>query len=322
MEYRKFAGLGFEVSGLSFGASALGGVFRKVEEGDAIRAVHAALDAGINYIDVAPAYGGTRSETVLGKALRGVPRDRYHISTKVGKTVDPGQYGADVFDYSEHAIVTSLDESRKRIGVDYFDIVHLHDIEYRGRVNVEWALGEGHATLERQKAEGRIGGVSFGIYPMDLWHRIVNERRIDAMLTHNHYCLNDTRLIELLPAVKTKKIALINASPFASGLLGGREPPAWHPIEDSDRDYFRQALRFCESHGVPIAKLALQFSASHPDIHTTLFSSASAESVEQNVRWLEDSYEAELISEVRKILGPVADREWDYDAGVDRLKSG
>jgi aryl-alcohol dehydrogenase-like predicted oxidoreductase len=88
--YQQFGNLGFEVSRLSFGASALGGVFRNVDETEAIRAVHSALDAGINYIDVAPAYGATRSETVLGKALKGVSRDRYFISTKVGKTSAPG----------------------------------------------------------------------------------------------------------------------------------------------------------------------------------------------------------------------------------------
>ena len=320
MENRQFGRLPFEVSQLSFGASALGGVFRNVEEGDAIRAVHAALDAGINYFDVAPAYGATRSETILGKALRGVPRDRYHISTKVGKRVAPGQYGSDTFDFSESAIIESLNESRKRIGVDYFDIIHLHDIEYQGRVHVASAFGEGHATLERLKKQGRIGAVSFGIYPMDLWHRILGEVRIDAMLTHNHYCLIDTRLVQLLPAVKEKAIALINASPFASGLLAGRDPPDWHPIEESDRSVVLNALRFCESHGVSIAKLALQFSASHRDIPTTLFSSASAESVTRNVRWLEEPYEGELIDEVRGILAPAADREWDYDAGVERLK--
>ena len=88
------------VSRLSFGASSLGGVFRPVDEADAIRAVHAALDCGINYFDVAPAYGGTRSETVLGKALRGVPRDRYYLSTKVGKYTNPAAYGDDTLDYS------------------------------------------------------------------------------------------------------------------------------------------------------------------------------------------------------------------------------
>ena len=91
-----------------FGASTLGSVFRTVDESEAIRAVHAALDCGINYFDVAPAYGGTLAETVLGKALRGIPRDRYFLSTKVGKYTKPGSYGDDALDYSRAAFVPRL----------------------------------------------------------------------------------------------------------------------------------------------------------------------------------------------------------------------
>ena len=91
---------GLLVSRLSFGASALGGVFRSVDEVTAIKAVHAALDCGINYFDVAPAYGGTVSESVLGKALRGIARTQIFLSTKVGKYTKPGSYGDDTLDYS------------------------------------------------------------------------------------------------------------------------------------------------------------------------------------------------------------------------------
>lgn len=317
MEYRRFGNLGYEVSKLSFGASSLGGVFRNVDEAEAIRAVHAAIDAGINYIDVAPAYGATRSETVLGKALSGVPRDRYHLSTKVGKYTAPGSYGNDTLNYSEQRIRSSIDESSARIGVDYFDIVHIHDIEYQGRIKTEEALTVGYETVTALKREGRIGGVSFGIYPMDLWHRIVANYEIDAMLCHNHYCLSDTRATELLPAVAEKGIALINASPFGMGLLNGRGPADWHPATPADRETLKQAAEFCEREGVPIAKLALQFSAAHPDIPTTMFSSASPERVMQNVQWLEEPHEDDLIDEVRKILAPIMDKQWNFDEGLD-----
>ena len=88
MQYNLLGNTGLNVSRLSFGASSLGAVFHPVDESEAIAAVHAALDYGINYFDVAPAYGGTLSEKVLGKALRGVPRNRYFLSTKVGKYTD------------------------------------------------------------------------------------------------------------------------------------------------------------------------------------------------------------------------------------------
>jgi aryl-alcohol dehydrogenase-like predicted oxidoreductase len=274
--------------------------------------VHAALDCGINYFDVAPAYGGTRSETVLGKALRGIPRDRYFLSTKVGKYTDPNSYGNDTLDYSHARIRASLDESTGRLGVDYFDIIHIHDIEYQNRKHTEWALTEGYEALQELKREGRIGSVSFGIYPIDLWKRIFTSLDIDAALVHNHYCLNDTQLLDLLPMANEKGIGIVNGSPFASGLLTDRGPADWHPAEPEDRVLFRNAAEFCRSQGVTISRLALQFSSQNPDIPTTLFSSANPESVRRNVADYEQPYDKALLEEVRKILQPILNKEWNY----------
>jgi aryl-alcohol dehydrogenase-like predicted oxidoreductase len=311
---------GLSVSSLSFGASSLGGVFHPVEEDEAIRAVHAALDCGINYFDVAPAYGATRSETVLGKALKGVSRDRYFLSTKVGKFTDPGSYGEDTLDYSRARIRASLDESAARLGVEYFDIIHIHDIEYQRRAHTEWALAEGLETVRELKREGRIGAVSFGIYPLDLWHRIFTDYEVDAALTHNHYCLSDTRLLELLPLAREKGIGIINASPFGSGLLTDRGPADWHPASPAERQVALDAAARCRQHGVSISKLALQFSSQNPDIPTTMFSTSRAEAVIRNVEWHEEPYEPQLLAEVQAMLAPLMNKQWDYDAAVDRLK--
>ncbi len=312
MEYNLLGRTGLNVSRLSFGASSLGGVFHPVDESDAIAAVHAALDLGINYFDVAPAYGGTRSERVLGKALRGIPRHRYFLSTKVGKYTDPGSYGSDTLDYSRARIRASLEESAARLGTDYFDIIHIHDIEYQSRAHTEWALTEGYEAVAELRREGRIGGVSFGIYPMDLWKRIFSSLDIDAALVHNHYCLNDTQLLDLLPTAKQKGIGIINGSPFASGLLTDRGPADWHPASPEVRKLFRDAAVFCRSHGVFISRLALQFSSQRPDIPTTLFSTANPETVRRNVEDFEQPCDMGLVDEVRKILQPVLNREWDY----------
>lgn len=300
------------VSRLSFGASSLGAVFHDVEESDAIKSVHAALDCGVNYFDVAPAYGGTLSETVLGKALRGISRDRYFISTKVGKYTRPGTYGNDTLDYSRERIRRSIQESAERLGTDYFDLIHIHDIEYQGRRSTEWALTEGYDAVQELKREGRIGGVSFGIYPMDLWIRIFESVDIDAALVHNHYCLNDTRLIELLPQARAKKIGIINGSPFASGLLTDRGPADWHPADARDREAFGRAAEFCREQGTSISRLALQFSSQNPEIPTTLFSSSNPESVLRNVAISDEPCDMSLVAEVRQILKPVIDKEWAY----------
>jgi len=301
---------GLTVSALSFGASALGGVFRDVDEAEAIATVHAALDAGITYFDVAPAYGGGRSETVLGKALKGIERSRYVLSTKIGKYTDPEHYGHDTLDYSAERIARSLDESASRLGTDYFDIIHIHDIEYQDRRHAEWALDEGFATLAALKQAGRIGAVSFGIYPMDLWHRIFAELPVDAALVHNHYCLNDTRLLELLPLAGQNGIGIINASPFASGLLTDRGPADWHAATPDNRAIFRQAAEFCAQQGISISQLAFQFATSHPDIPTTMFSTASRTSLQRCLDWYGTAPDPALVEAVQLILAPVMGKDW------------
>ena len=312
MEYSPLGKTGMKVSRLSFGASSLGGVFHPVDESEAIKAVHVALECGINYFDVAPAYAGTLAETVLGKALRGVDRSRYYLSTKVGKYTRPGSYGEDTLDYSRARIRTSIEESAERLGTDYFDLIHIHDIEYQGRKHTEWALTEGYESVRELKREGRIGGVSFGIYPMDLWKRVFSSLEVDASLVHNHYCLSDTRMNELLALADGKGIGIINGSPFGSALLTDRGPADWHPASAQDRAAFKAAADFCRGQGSSIAKLALQFASQNPRLPTTLFSSANPDSVRLNVEWHQEPVDLQLLAEVQKRLSPVRDKQWDY----------
>jgi L-galactose dehydrogenase len=308
MDYRALGNSGLTVSRLSFGASSLGGVFHYVDESEAIRAVHAALDCGITYLDVAPAYGATRAEAVLGRALKGVARDRYVLSTKIGKYSDAD--GRDYLNYEAAHIRAKLDESAARLGTDTFDILHIHDIEYEVGSKTEQALTKGVETVLAFKAEGRVGALGFGFYPIALWERVLRDYPIDAALIHNHYVLNDTRLLQLLPMAKENSVGVISASPFASGLLTECGPADWHPASDADRAVAAEAAAFCREHGTTIEQLAFQFACSHPDVPTVMFSSANPASVERNVRWAEEPYDVELAAAVQAILAPLVDRDW------------
>ncbi len=310
MKSNNLGNSGLTVSALSLGASSLGGVFHDVDENEAIATVKAALEAGITYFDVAPAYGGTRSETVLGKGLKGIDRSRYVLSTKVGKYTDPNQYGNDTHDYSRDRIRRSLDESGERLGVDYFDIIHIHDIEYQDRKYTEWALTEGFDAVQELKREGRVGAVSFGIYPIDLWERIFLTLPVDAALVHNHYCLNDTRLLDLLPIAQEHGIGIINASPYASGLLTDRGPADWHPAGPDERAVFRKAAEFCRAEGTSISQVAFQFSSQNLDIPTTMFSTANRRSLARSLDWYEQPVDTGLVEKVRAILQPVTNEDW------------
>jgi L-galactose dehydrogenase len=308
VQYRAFGKCGFAVSSLSYGASSLGGVFHDVDEAEAIRAVHAALDGGITYIDVAPAYGATRAETVLGRALKGVARDRYVLSTKVGKYSDAN--GRDYLNYDAAHIRARLDESAARLGTGTFDILHIHDIEYEGGRKTEQALTEGVETVLALIVEGRVGSLGFGFYPISLWERVLRDYPVDAALIHNHYVLNDTRLLSLLPMAAEKGVGVISASPFASGLLTSRGPAGWHPASDADRAIAAKVAAFCRDQGTSIEQLAFQFACQNPDIPTVMFSSANPASVARNIGWAELPYDAELAAAVQEILTPLTDRDW------------
>jgi L-galactose dehydrogenase len=136
---------------------------------------------------------------------------------------------------------------------------------------------------------------------------------------HNHYTLNDTRALELVSIAQEKGIGIINGSPFGSGLLSGRKAPGWHPATAAERRLFREASVLCEQQGVPISKLALQFSSQNPAFPTTLFSSTRSESVRRNVAWHEEPFDSALLARVQQVLAPVLNKQWDYDAAVERL---
>ena len=92
MIYNEIGKTGMRVSNLGFGASSLGGVFHGIDEGEAIKAVFTAVENGINFIDVSPYYGHLKAETVLGKALKDIPRDKFILSTKVGRYGKDGAF--------------------------------------------------------------------------------------------------------------------------------------------------------------------------------------------------------------------------------------
>ncbi len=124
MQKRKLGKTGLELTVLSFGASSLGAEFRSIDINEAMRAVHVALDLGMNFIDTSPFYGRGMSEVLLGVTLQDVPRDRYILGTKLGR------YDAAHFDFSAKRVEESVDVSLHRLRTDHLDIMLCHDIEF------------------------------------------------------------------------------------------------------------------------------------------------------------------------------------------------
>jgi len=301
MEYRELGKTGLNVSALSFGASSLGNVFRKVNEADGIRTVHTCIDLGINLIDVSPYYGLTLAETVLGKALKTIPRDKYYLATKVGR------YGENSFDFSAARVTASVDESLRRLNVEYVDIIQCHDIEF-GDLNQ--VVHETIPALRRLQETGKVRFVGITGLPLKAFEVVAEQTAVDTILSYCRYSLNDTALAERLPYFQQKGIGVISASPLSMGLLTNRGAPDWHPAPTAVRAACAQAAAHCRAHGADIAQLALQFSLAHPGITTTMVGTADPDNMVKNIEWADNPPDPTLLAEVQAILAPIHNQTW------------
>src|SRR5436190_21288222 len=161
MQYRPLGNTGLSLPALSFGASSLGAEFRQVDLNEALKAVHAALDLGMNFIDTSPFYGRGMSEVLLGVALRGVPRDQYILGTKLGR------YDSAHFDFSARRVVESVDVSLHRMGVEHLDICLCHDTEF---VDMRQIVEETLPALRKVQQQGKVRFIAMSGYPMKIFN--------------------------------------------------------------------------------------------------------------------------------------------------------
>ncbi|KAA6335055.1 D-threo-aldose 1-dehydrogenase [termite gut metagenome] len=301
MEYRTIGKTGMKVSNISFGASSLGSVFHDFREAEGIAAVHAAVDNGINFIDVSPYYGYLKAETVLGKALKEIARDRYYLSTKVGRY---GKDGIPTCDYSAKRVTESVYESLERLNVDYVDIINVHDIEF---ADLEQVCKETLPALVELRNQGIVKHVGITNLTLRHFQYVIDHvpvGTVESVLSFCHYCLNDDSLTDYLDYFDERSIGVINASPFSMGLLTEKGAPDWHPAPKSLQELCRKAVAHCKSRGKSIEALAIKYSVSNPRIATTLFSTTRPEMVLNNIRWAEEPLDEELLREVQTILEP------------------
>ena len=313
MVYNEIGKTGMRVSALSFGASSLGGVFHGIREEEGIRAVHVAVDNGINFIDVSPYYGHLKAEQVLGKALREIPRDKYYLSTKVGRY---GKDGVNMWDYSAERVTRSVYESMERLGIDYIDLINVHDIEFQAALpgGLQKVVDETLPALVKLREEGVVRHVGItDLQPENLQWVVDHspEGTVESILCFCHYSLNDDMLTDYLNYFEERGIGVINASPFSMGLLSSRGAPDWHPAPESLRDACKRAAEYCAAQGYPIEELAIQFAVSlSPRIATTLFSSASPENVLRSISYVEKPIDWQLVEKVKEIIGDQQRVRW------------
>src|SRR5687768_7616432 len=277
MDTRPLGNTGLSLPILSFGASSLGQEFRQVDLGEALRSVHAALDLGMNFIDTSPFYGRGMSEVLLGVALRGVPRDRYLLGTKLGR------YSGTHFDFSAKRVDESVHVSLERMKVDHLDVILCHDIEF---VDMKQIVDETLPAIRKLRQQGKVRFVGISGYPMKIFRYALDRAPLDVVLSYNHYTLQNTMLADSVPYLKQKGVGVMNAAPFSARLLTNQPLPAWHKATPLVRETCRRAAEHCQKQGVDIAKLAVQFSVRHPDLATCIVGSANPQNVTKWAQWV------------------------------------
>jgi L-galactose dehydrogenase len=301
MDYRKLGKTDLNLSLIGFGGAALGGVFGKVDRGEGMRAVHLAVDSGINFFDTSPYYGIRVAETRLGEALVG-RRERVILATKCGR------YGMDEFDFSAKRVTASIDESLQRLQTDYIDLFQVHDLEFG---DAQQVIDETLPALRRLQQLGKARYIGITGYPPKLLRRVAEAATVDSILTYCHYNLMNTDMDEVLTAFAQERgIGLINAAALHMGILTEGGPAEWHPAPQAIRDAGRNAAEFCRNHGSNISEVALRFSLGHPYVSSTLVGMANAHQVEASLRLLRTSTDPELLRGVEAILAPVFNYVW------------
>ncbi|WP_080057507.1 aldo/keto reductase [Spirosoma aerolatum] len=301
MQYRQLGQTDLVVSQLSFGASPLGNVFNDVTEDESIRAVHAAIDQGINFFDVAPFYGDTLAETRLGKALKN-KRNSVFLATKCCR------YGNGVFDFSYERVLRSIDESLERLQVNYVDLLTVHDIEFGDRQQV---LNEAIPAALKVKAMGKARYVGFSGLPVRYLAQIARQVEVDAVLSWGHYTLLEDEINdELVPLSIEKGFGLMNAAPLMQRILSDAPIPPWQSSPPEVKAIQPKLIALCREYGLVLSDVALNYAVRHPVIATTIVGMSEQHQVEQNLRALDIHVPDELLQRVEKLVAPVKNQMW------------
>ncbi|MEP7208373.1 MAG: aldo/keto reductase [Casimicrobiaceae bacterium] len=315
-----------EVTRLGFGSAPLGGLLRATSEDDAEAAVAAALEAGIGHFDVAPQYGGGLAERRLGRALRKTSRDRFVVSTKVGKLVQlnpaappqtVGFVGAPAhdieYDYSYDGVRRSVEASLERLGLDRVDLLFIHDVnrKYHGdRVHerLEEALDGACRALMSLRGQGTIKAFGPATKDLDIAGAFVERADIDClMLPARCTLLDQSSVTGLFPICAARNVSVLAAAPFESGILAtGAIAGAtydYRPAPPEVLDRVRAIESLCARFQVPLAAAALQFPLQFPVVASMVTGMRSAAEVRQNLEWMRAPIPAAFWTELGECAG-------------------
>lgn len=305
---------------LGLGTAPLGNMFREVPEEEAIETIDTAWNQGIRYFDTAPFYGAGLAEMRLGEALSKYNRDDYFLSTKVGRVVEDEteekegmfEYGRKnklTNDYSEDAMLRSIEQSLERLKTDRLDFLYVHDVspdfhgdEWVSQISI--ARKGAFRALTRLREEGVIKSWGLGVNrtePIELAIEL-EETRPDLCLLATRYTLlnHDHALLKLMPRALEQNVQIVVGAPYSSGALVGGNHYDYGDVPDDIVSKTNAIKQITEKHQVSMKGAALQFSMAHPAVAAVIPGSTRAEHVKEDIAASKEEIPADFWLELRE----------------------
>jgi aryl-alcohol dehydrogenase-like predicted oxidoreductase len=271
MEKRRLGRTGLDVSVVGFGAMTIGGIYGRIDDAESRKALHAAVDAGMNFIDTSDAYGAGHSERVIGTFLtERADRDRIIICTKGGNNMVTG-----VRNFQPEYIRACIEGSLQRLGVEAIDVYLLHN------PNVSNLQAEdSFEVLETYKTQGKIKHWGVSVNTLEECELAVTGGR--AAVMQMEYNILEQAPAAVFAAAHTAGVGVIARVPLKRGLLSGRFNEQWS-FDETDRrrqmfapdklpallDRVRQ-IEAAADFGRPLAEVAVRFCVSNPHVAVTI----------------------------------------------------
>lgn len=333
MKYRPLGKSGIEASIVGLGAWVLGGGSwwgPDTDDSESIRTIHAAIDAGINLIDTAPAYGFGRSETIVGKAIAGM-RDRVVIATKCGLWWQDTQ-GAEFFEIDGHVVRRCLrpetirievEQSLQRMGIETIDLYQTH---WPVMAADPTPVAETMGCLMQLKQEGKIRAIGVSNVTLDELKENVAHGEVDSnQPRYSMLCRQIEK--DILPYCIERQIATLAYMPLEQGLLTGkvgmerkfdekefRSNETWNPwykLENRQKiiDLLASWSDLTEKYDCTLAQLTIAWTAIQPGVTHVLCGARRPEQAKENARGGKINLEAADDRRIREDVAALGEPE-------------
>ena len=323
MELKQLGTSSVKVTPIAFGAWAIGGwMWGGAEDGAAIKAIHASLDAGITTIDTAAVYGFGKSEELVGQALQGISRDKYQILTKYGMnwSTTQGEYFFDSVDNSgkpvkvykhssKEAVTQGCEDSLRRLKTDYIDLFQIHWPDATTPISETM---EAVAALIEQGKVRAAGVCNYNVAQVEEALKTVKlaSNQVPYSMIYRDIESN------IVPQALDKRLSIIPYSPLQRGLLTGkikrdhkfndgdtRESNRFYKAENIDRtNAFLQKIKpIADGYGVTLTQLVINWTTRQPAMDCVLVGARDENQVRENVKALSFKLTDQEIRSIRKL---------------------